>query len=150
MSKYNQLLKQNPKNFKRLVGVNPTTLGVMIKVFKDYEQQRTQNHGVGGRKTLPAEDKVLLMLAYYREYRTLAHIGVDYGVSEATASRTVKTVEKALISSGKFSLPSKRALHANSEQIEYLLIDATECPIQRPKKTTTKSNSTRVRKSNTR
>jgi predicted DNA-binding protein YlxM (UPF0122 family) len=32
------------------------------------------------------------MLEYYREYRSMAHIAVDYGVSESTVSETFKTL----------------------------------------------------------
>ncbi|MCX6050932.1 MAG: transposase family protein [Campylobacterales bacterium] len=69
----------------------------MIDIFKSYEKEKTKSHGIGGRKSLIPEDKVLLMLSYYREYRTLEHIGFDYGVSEATASRVEIAVEKVLI-----------------------------------------------------
>lgn len=75
------------------------------------------------------------MFGYYREYRTLEHIGFDYGVSESTASRIVKVVENVLIKSGKFSLPSKRALYGDEIDLQFVVIDATEIPIQRPKKT---------------
>ena len=74
------------------------------------------------------------MLEYYREYRTLAHMGFDYGVSEAVGSKLVREVESVLIKSGKFSLPSKRALYANDIELDFILIDVTEMPIQRPKK----------------
>lgn len=134
MSKYEQLTKKEPKNFKRLIGVNKETFEAMIDVFKSYEDERTKSHGIGGRKSLLPEDKVLLMLSYYREYRTLEHIGFDYGVSEATASRVVREVEKVLIKSGKFSLPSKRALYGDEIDLEFVVIDATESPVQRPKK----------------
>jgi len=134
MSKYEQLQKKPPKNFKRLIGVNEETFEAMISVFRAYETERKKNHGVGGRKSLIPEDKVLLMLSYYREYRTLEHIGFDYGVSEATASRTVREVEDVLIKSGKFSLPSKRALYGDDIDLEFIVVDATESPIQRPKK----------------
>jgi len=134
MSKYEQLTKKEPKKFKRLIGVNKETFEAMIDIFKAYEEERTRNHGIGGRKGLIPEDRVLLMLSYYREYRTLEHIGFDYGVSEATASRVVREVEKVLIKSGKFSLPSKRALYGNDIDLEFVVIDATESPIQRPKK----------------
>jgi len=134
MSKYEQLQKKPPKNFKRLIGVNEETFEAMISVFRAYETERKKNHGVGGRKGLIPEDKVLLMLSYYREYRTLEHIGFDYGVSEATASRTVREVEDVLIKSGKFSLPSKRALYGDDIDLEFIVVDATESPIQRPKK----------------
>ena len=52
MSKYEQLQKKPPKNFKRLIGVNEATFNEMILVFKEYEAERTKNHGVGGRKNL--------------------------------------------------------------------------------------------------
>jgi hypothetical protein len=39
------------------------------------------------------------MLEYYREYRTLAHMGIDYGISERHASKIVRDVESVLIKS---------------------------------------------------
>jgi len=129
MSKYELLQKQPPKNFKRFIGVNENTFDAMIKVFQDYEKERTKNHGKGGRKSLCPEDKVLLMLSYFREYRTLEHVGFEYGVSEATASRTVREVESVLIKSGKFSLPSKRAMYKSDIDLEFVVIDATELHI---------------------
>ena len=134
MSKYELLQKQRPKSFKRFIGVKEETFNAMIEVFKEYEVERTKNHGKGGRKSLCPEDKVLLMLSYFREYRTLEHVGFEYGVSEATASRIVREVESVLIKSGTFSLPSKRVLYQSNLDLEFVVIDATESPIQRPKK----------------
>ena len=134
MSKYELLQKKLPKSFKRFIGVKEETFNAMIEVFKEYEEERTKNHGKGGRKSLCPEDKVLLMLSYFREYRTLEHVGFDYGVSEATASRIVREVESVLIKSGTFSLPSKRVLYQSNLDLEFVVIDATESPIQRPKK----------------
>jgi hypothetical protein len=57
-------------------------------------------------------------------------------VSEATVCRTIQKVEKALLGSGQFRLPGKKALQASDRVIEVVLIDATEQPIERPKKTT--------------
>lgn len=148
MSKYEQLHKQKPKDFKRLVGVNKETFDSMIDVFREYIQERKKSLGVGGRKSLSPEDKVLLMLGYYREYRTLGHIGFDFGVSESTASRVVCETEEVLIKSGKFSLPSKRALYGDNIDLTFVVIDATESPIQRPKKSN--ASITPERKSSTR
>jgi Helix-turn-helix of DDE superfamily endonuclease len=147
MSKYEKLCKQKPKDFKRLIGVKEETFATMIEVFREYNQERKKSLGVGGRKSLPPEDKVLLTLGYYREYRTLEHIGFDYGVSEATASRIVKEVEEVLIKSGKFSLPSKRELYKSDVAFEFVVIDATETPCQRPKKS--KKGTIQERKNNT-
>ena len=106
MKKYEQMQKHKPKDFKRHIGVNEETFNAMIKVFRQYDENRKKGLGVGGRRSLSPENKVLLMLGYYREYRTLEHIGFDYGVSESTASRIVCEVEEVLIKSGRFSLPT--------------------------------------------
>jgi hypothetical protein len=61
-------------------------------------------------------------------------MGFDYGISEPAASKLVREVESVLIKSGKFSLPSKRVLYKNDVELNFVLIDVTEMPIQRPKK----------------
>jgi hypothetical protein len=48
--------------------------------------------------------------------------------------RVIREVEVELLQSGKFSLPSKRVLEEENVDIEYIVVDATEVPIQRPKK----------------
>jgi hypothetical protein len=55
--------------------------------------------------------------------------------------------EKVLIKSGKFSLKSKRALYGDDIDLEFVVIDATESPIQRPKKS--KESTTQGKKDNT-
>jgi len=137
MSKYEKVEKLDDATFKRLVGVEKETFAKMVEVVKEYEENRKKGLGIGGRKqSLCIEDKILLMLEYYREYRTLAHIGLDYGVSEATAWRVVRNVEEILIKSGNFSLSGKKVLKdKNDVEITYVVIDVTESPIQRPKKT---------------
>ena len=133
MEKYKKLRQLSVKSFKRIIGVKRETYEEMLKEFKMYEKERKKSHGIGGRKQkLCEEDKVLFLLEYYREYRTLAHMGFDYGISEPVASKLVREVESVLIKSGKFSLPSKRALYG--DDVEFVLVDVTEMPIQRPKK----------------
>jgi len=73
-----------------------------------------------------------MTLMYWREYRTQFHIGVTYGVSEATVCRTIQKVENVLIKSQQFHLPGKKVLQASDLEIEVVLIDATEQPIERP------------------
>ena len=135
MRKIDKFEKVNEENFKRVVGVKRATFEVMVEEYKKSEAERKKGHKVGGRKPkLCEEDRVLFMLEYYREYRTLYHMGIDYGISEGQASKLVRDVERVLIKSGKFSLPSKRVLYEADNEIEFIIIDATESPIQRPKK----------------
>ena len=135
MKKIDKFKNVNEENFKRVVGVKRATYEVMVEEYKKAEKERKKGHKIGGRKPkLCEEDRVLFMLEYYREYRTLYHMGIDYDISEGQASRLVRDVESVLIKSGKFSLPSKRALYKADNEIEFIIIDATESAIQRPKK----------------
>jgi len=58
-----------------------------------------------------------------------------YAVSESTVCRTIQPVENRLIQCGKFRLPSKRELLARPTNIQGVIVDVTEQPIERPKKT---------------
>ena len=88
----------------------------------------------GRPSTLDLEDQLLLCLSYWREYRTLFHVGMTYGVSETTASRIVRHVEDCLIKSNLFNL-QKKLPKGTGIDWDVVIVDATEIPIQRPKKT---------------
>ena len=63
----------------------------------------------------------------------------DYGVSESTCYRNCRWVEDNLIKSKKFHLPGKKALLATDKEFRVLLTDATESPLERPKKKSVKT-----------
>ena len=133
MKKYKQLKQLKPELFKRLIGVKPITFKAMLKECELYHEKKKSKGGKPNK--LSVSTQILLMLEYYREYRSMAHIAFDYEVSESTVSRTIKEIESVLLQSGKFSLPSKKALYEDSGiELEYILIDATECQVERPKK----------------
>ena len=69
-----------------------------------------------------------------REYRTYFHISRSYGLSESACYRNIRWVEDTLVKNGKFSLPGRKALLKSDVEYEVVLIDATESPIERPKK----------------
>ena len=66
--------------------------------------------------------------------KTLFHVATSYGVSEPTASRIVHHVEDCLIKSNLFNLP-KHLPEGEGIDWNVVIVDATEIPIQRPKKT---------------
>ena len=133
MEKYERLKQMKPTVFKRLVGVKVETFEEMLEAYSEYE---TDKKKLGGRPSkLSLSTRLLMMLEYYREYRTLGHMSLEYQVSEPTVWRIITDAEKALIQSGKFSLPGKKALYEDRGiELEYVVIDATECSVQRPKK----------------
>lgn len=89
---------------------------------KDYEKLHKAD---GKPPTLSVEDKLMIALKYLREYRTMEHIGYDYGVCKSTVCETIKWVESALKKDGAFALPGKKTLEESSDTIEYVIIDAT-------------------------
>jgi len=98
----------------------------LTKTGKGRKTGRTNKSGI--------EDQVLTMLEYYREYRTYAHIGIDFDVSESTVQRTVRRVENILIKSGKFSLSKKSNLMSDiTIEAVVVVVDASESPRERPK-----------------
>ena len=104
----------------------------MIEILDAAEKAKRSK---GGRKPrLSLEDSLLATLEYWREYRTYAHIAVGYGVSESQIFRIIKWVEDTLIKDGAFSLPGRKALLKSDMEFEVVLIDATETPVERPKK----------------
>jgi hypothetical protein len=75
-----------------------------------------------------------MALEYIREYRTYFHVSKSYGVSESRAYDTIKWIEDTLIKHPEFALPGRKALLKSDIEYEVVLIDATERPIQGPKK----------------
>ncbi len=89
-----------------------------------------------------------MALEYLREYRTYFHISRSYGISESACYRNIRWIEDTLIKDGTFSLPGRKALLKSDVEYEVVLIDATESPIERPKKN--KSTSIPGKRKNTR
>ena len=143
--KYDQIKLLDDEKFRRLTGVKRATFYKMTEILKNADQQKKVR---GGRKNkLSLENQLLMVLEYIREYRTYFHISQSYGVSESSAYKTVRWVEDTLIKHPDFSLPGRKALLKSDVEYEVVLIDATESPIERPKKD--KSNSIQVRRKNT-
>ena len=119
------------KEYQELFGVKKATFEKMLEVLN---KQYQKDHKNGGKPPkLSILDKLVIMLCYYREYRTMQHIAFDYSVAKSTICESIKWVEQSLIKSGVFRLPSKKELHSNVS-IEVILVDATEVEIERPQK----------------
>jgi len=73
-----------------------------------------------------------MTLEYLREYRTYYHISQNYNMSESGAYKIIILMANTLIKSKEFSLPKRKELLENNNQIEVILVDATETPIERP------------------
>jgi len=126
--RYEEIKEWKDTDFKRLTGVKHETFKKMVAVL----DRELPNFGRPSK--LSRADQLLMTLMYWREYRTQFHIAGSYGISEATVCRTINKVEDALVRSGEFRLPGKKVLQPSDTIIEVVLVDVSEQPIERPKK----------------
>ncbi len=120
------------EKFKRKLGVKQATFRKMLEVLRTREAQKKKR---GRTPSLGLEDQLVLTLSFWREYRTHFHLSEDWSVDESTVRRTIERVEDALIKSGEFSLPGRKALR-DDPTLEVVVVDIAESPVERPKKTT--------------
>ena len=119
------------EKFKRKLGVKRATFRKMLEVLSTREAQKKKR---GRTPALCLEDQLVLTLSFWREYRTHFHLSEDWRVDESTVRRTVERVEAALIKSGEFSLPGRKALR-DDHTLEVVVVDVAESAVERPKKT---------------
>lgn len=119
--------------FRRLTGVKKGTFFKMVEVLNAAEKEKFGRHG-GRTPGMAMEDRLLMALMYWRENRTYFHIAQTYGISDTACWNTIRWIENALIQSRVFRLPGKKALLEDGADFEVVLIDATETPVERPKK----------------
>lgn len=116
----------------------------MVVVLKRADKEKRKR---GGKPKLCVEDRLLLALEYLRDYPTYFRLGQNYGISESTAWYISHWVEDTLIKDKQFALPGKKALVKSDTEIEVVLVDASESPVERPKKDN--ADTTLVRKNGT-
>jgi hypothetical protein len=120
--------------FKRLCGVKPSTFGKMLSILhKEYDVLQEQG---GKPPKLAVEAKLYITLKYLRECRTMDSIAAEYGVCKGTVCLSMQWVEDTLAATSTFALPGKKRLKRKSASIQYVVVDVTESPINRPQKTT--------------
>ena len=128
---YEHVKSLKPEDFKRLCGVRPETFNQMLEAVRAHSRPK-QKTGRPGKLCL--EDQLLMTLEYWREYRTYFHIGQTWGVNESTAYRIIRKIEDTLTKSRTFTLPGKKRLTNSDYQVQVVVVDVTESPIERPKK----------------
>ena len=141
---YKDIESLSKEKFKRLTGVKKDVFVLMLEVIHNYKSTIRKHPSRGAPPKLSNADKLLLMLMYYCEYRSQFHIGITYGISESRVCEIITEMESILISDKRFHLPGKKALLTPENNFEIVLVDVTESPIERSKKS--KGKITQVKK----
>lgn len=130
--KYERIEKYREVHFRRITGVKRATFSKMLEILNKAHAEKHRRRGRNPK--LCMEDRLLAALEYWWEYRTYAHIAASYGVSESSIFKTIRWIENVLIKDGTLSLPGKKAVLHKESEYETAQIDATESPVERPKR----------------
>ena len=131
MERYEKAVKLNKEDFKQIIGVKKETFAEMVDVLRiAYDEKHKRR---GRHSKLSIEDQLLLSLKYWRQYVTQKELAFEFEIGEATVHDIIVWVENTLVKSGKFKLPGKKVL-LEDNNIEIVLVDVMESPIERPKK----------------
>ncbi len=123
-------LSKKPRIFKKLTGVSLEEFHVLCEKTKPDYQKVFKS--VGRPSVLRSiEDKLTILMVYYRTYVTHEFLGYFVGLDNSNICRLFKKMEPLL--ARKIHIKKDRTL--TNEKIEEILLDVTEQPIQRPKKT---------------
>ena len=131
MLSFDKLCNQK-KNFSRLTGVKLSEFReIVCKVGPKWEELG-KHKKIAGRpsKLKMLEDEILLVLIYYRFYVSFQFLEMLFDLDESNICRHIQKIEPILASTIKIS--KNRTL--TQSDLETILIDATEIPIQRPSK----------------
>jgi hypothetical protein len=133
MSKFETKMNQKPDSFLREFGVSLDKFILLLEKVTIYIKQQHEKYPLkkrGRKSSLCVEDMLLLTLYYLRHYITLAQLGKDYGISESYACKIYHRMASILIN----VLDMKSRNELMNSNLEVILIDVTEQPIERPKK----------------
>lgn len=131
MTNFNTSNLLRKRQFRYLTGVTSDIFQDMVCRLQPLWEKtcRRKNrsgrpYGVGG-----LDNHLLVLLILYRCHITQDFLGLLYGVDKATICRSLRRIEPL----AHRVLGVKRAIKVTAEEVQALLIDATEQAIERPK-----------------
>ena len=141
---YEELKNLSLEDFRRLTGVKKEVFELMHSCIVLHKTQVRKHPSRGRPSKLSLADQLLVLLMYYREYRTYFHIGQSYGLSESRTCEVIQELEEILIKNSCFHIEGKKGLLKEESALTSVVVDVTEHTIERPKKN--KSTTIQVKK----
>ena len=129
--RYNKI-KTHPTTFHRLFGLSIDEFERILKAVEpEWEKRVVQHYKRPGRNNkLSLSEQILMLLLYYRSYTTQIFIGFLFGIDDSRVCRNIQRLEPIL--ARVMAITKTRQL--SQEEVEEIIIDATEQQIERPKK----------------
>lgn len=125
-------IRKSPKTFQRLFGISIVQFEEIFQnVLPVWEEEIYGRYKRPGRGyKLDLSDMILMLLLYYRSYITQVFVGYLFGIDDSRVCRIIQGLEPILAS----VMAIKKQKHLSKEEVESLIIDVTEQPIERPAK----------------
>ena len=120
------------KNYlRRITGVKPEKFEKLTKQLKPAWRAVQKRKQVAGRPYGVGDlrEHLLLLLIYYRTYTTYFFLGYIFRVDEATVCRAIRRI--APLAERILKIKPQRVL--SEIELQFLILDATEQQIERPK-----------------
>ncbi len=133
MSVFEHARIQPPDDFLRDIGVSLKTFLMILEKVSAYieaERERRPMKKRGLKASITLADQLLLTFYYLRHYPTFARLGDQFGISESYTNKIYHRILNILLKVLKIN---NRKELMNSD-LETILIDVTEQPIERPKR----------------
>src|SRR3954470_35150 len=125
-------LRTKPTTFRQFTGL---TVAAFVRLQADLapvlaarrakarRQPRRRKPGAGRKPALGPDDRLLLVLMYYRVYVTQAVLGGLFGVDAGTACRAIREVGLALTAVSRMP---ERKVRIGTDELAEAFVDATE------------------------
>ena len=118
------------KKFLLTFGVSRTDFLYMLTFVEKWLKERATHPNGGHPFVLKPYDYLAITLLYMRQYHTMDSMADEWGVSKGAICKVYNSTATYLATSGKFRLLSDKDLSDG----DIVVVDATESPINRPKK----------------
>ncbi len=132
-SSFEKAKLQKPEELKRDIGISLEDFYHVVLLVKNHIEKlhkKNPNLTKGVKSSLSIEDKTLLTLYYLRHYPTFANLGNTFNISESYANKIYHYILNIMV----------KTLHVNTskqllnKEIDTIVIDVSEQPIERPVK----------------
>ena len=137
-------LKKNSNLFRRFTGLSIADFDeLLLKLEPIYaanekhrlrKTNRKRKIGGGSQFFLSLEDRLAMLLLYYKLYVTQEFLGLLFRLDNSNISRSIRQLNPLLAQI--FTVPERkiRITDKEKDELHYFFIDGTEQPINRPKK----------------
>ena len=125
-------VKKKPITFNRLFGVSVSQFeAILTQVERQWQKKVIGKYKRTGRDyKLDIGDMALMLLLYYRSYISQEFAGYLFGIDDSRVCRIIQKLEPLLAK--VMVLPNTKTL--SKEEVDSLIMDATEQPVERPRK----------------